>query len=50
MNFSYHHHNLFNPDQYPADLAFCSKVFDSSNTKTWVTRLSGRSCLGPAEV
>ena len=49
-DFHYHHHNLFNPDQYPEDLAWCSKVFDSSSTKAWVTQLSGRSCLGPAEV
>ncbi len=49
-DFSYHHHNLFNPDQYPADLTWCSKIFDSSSTKAWMTRLSGRSCLGPAEV
>jgi thioredoxin 1 len=49
-DFSYHHHNLFNPDEYPADLTWCSKLFDSSSTKTLVTRLSGRSCLGPAEV
>ncbi len=49
-DFHYHHHNLYNPDEYPADLAWCSKVFDSSSTKAWVTRLSGRSCLGPAEV
>jgi thioredoxin 1 len=49
-DFSYHHHNLFNPDQYPADLTWCSKIFDSSSTKAWVTRLSGRSSLGPAEV
>ena len=49
-HFHYHHHNLFQPDEYPADLTWCSKVFDSSSTKAWVTRLSGRSCLGPAEV
>ena len=49
-DFHYHHHNLFHSDEYPADLAWCSKVFDSSSTKEWVTRLSGRSCLGPAEV
>jgi thioredoxin 1 len=49
-DFHYHHHNLFNPGQYPADLTWCSKIFDSSSTKTWLTRLSGRSCLGPAEV
>lgn len=48
-HFHYHHHNLYYSDEYPADLAWCSKVFDSSSTKAWVTRLSGRSCLGPIE-
>ena len=37
-------------EEYPADLAWCSKIFGSSSTKAWVTRLSGRSCLGPAAV
>jgi len=49
-HFHYHHHNLYQPDEYPADFAWCSEVFDSSSTKAWVMRLSGRSCLGPAEV
>jgi len=49
-DFHYHHHNLYNADEYPADLAWCSRVFDSSSTRAWATRLSGRSCLGPAEV
>ena len=49
-DFHYHHHNLYHPEEYPADLAWCSKVFDSSSTKAWATRLSGRSCVGPAEV
>ncbi len=48
-NFHYHHHNLYHPEEYPADLAWCSKIFGSSRTKEWVTRLSGRSCVGPAQ-
>jgi len=48
-DFSYHHHNLYHPEEYPADLAWCSKVFASSSTKAWVTRLSGRSCPGPVQ-
>lgn len=48
-DFSYHHHNLYVPEEYPADLAWCSKIFSSSGTKSWVTRLSGRSCPGPAQ-
>ena len=30
------------PEEYPADLAWCSKVFTSSGTKAWATRLSGQ--------
>jgi len=48
-DFSYHHHNLYIPEEYPPDLAWCSKVFASSNTKAWATRLSGRSCTGPVQ-
>jgi thiol-disulfide isomerase/thioredoxin len=49
-HFAYHHHNLYESDAYPADLAWCAKIFGSSSTKAWATRLSGRSCAGPAEV
>jgi len=49
-DFHYHHHNLFHSEEYPADTAWCSKVFDSPSTKAWVAQLSGRSCPGPAEV
>jgi len=49
-DFHYHHHNLYDGPDFPADLAWCSKIFDSPSTKAWATRLSGRSCPGPAEV
>jgi thiol-disulfide isomerase/thioredoxin len=49
-HFHFHHHNLYESDEYPADLAWCSKILDSSSTKAWVTSLSGRSCPGPSEV
>ena len=45
-HFHYHHHNLY---ECPPDLAWCDKVFSSAATKAWVTRLSGRSCMGPTE-
>ena len=48
-DFHYHHHNLYHPEEYPADLAWCSKVFTSASTKDWVSRLSGRSCPGPTQ-
>jgi thioredoxin 1 len=48
--FCYNHHNLYHADQFPADVAWCSKVFDSSSSKAWAARLSGRSCPGPTEI
>lgn len=49
-DFHFHHHNLYNAEEYPEDVAWCSKLFDSPSTKAWVQRLSGRPCDGPAEV
>ena len=49
-HFHYHHHNVYELGEFPADLAWCSRIFDSSPTKQLITRLSGRSCQGPAEV
>ena len=48
--FSYYHHNVYHPAEFPEDLAWCSKVFDSSRSKAWATRLSGRTCLGPTSI
>jgi thioredoxin 1 len=48
--FSYYHHNVYHPEEFPADLAWCSKVFNSSKSKAWATRLSGRTCLGPTSI
>lgn len=49
QSFHFHHHNLYDPKEYPADLAWCASIFESPGTKAWVTRLSGRHCAGPAE-
>jgi thioredoxin 1 len=49
-HFHYHHHNLYELGEFPPDIAWCSRIFDSPGTKRWVTRLSARSCVGPAEV
>jgi hypothetical protein len=46
-HFHYHHHNLYLKSEYPQDLAWCDKIFDSTATKGWAARLSGRSCVGP---
>jgi thioredoxin 1 len=48
-DFHYHHHNLYHPEEYPSDLAWCSKIFGSASTRAWATRLSGRSCIGPVQ-
>jgi hypothetical protein len=48
-SFHYHHHNLYDPAEFPPDLAECSKVFHSPATKEWMARLSDRSCAGPTE-
>jgi 2-oxoglutarate-Fe(II)-dependent oxygenase superfamily protein len=48
-HFHFHHHNLYQKSEYPPDLAWCDKVFDSGATKAWATRLSGRPCIGPTE-
>jgi Rps23 Pro-64 3,4-dihydroxylase Tpa1-like proline 4-hydroxylase len=46
-HFHYHHHNLYRESEYPPDLTWCARVFDSVATKRWATQLSGRSCVGP---
>jgi Rps23 Pro-64 3,4-dihydroxylase Tpa1-like proline 4-hydroxylase len=48
--FSYNHHNLYHADEFPAAVAWCAKLFDSSRSKAWAVRLSGRSCPGPTEI
>jgi Rps23 Pro-64 3,4-dihydroxylase Tpa1-like proline 4-hydroxylase len=48
--FSYYHHNVYHPEEFPADLVWCSKIFNSSKSKAWATRLSGRRCLGPTSI
>lgn len=49
-DFHYHHHNLYRCEEYPQDMAWCAGLFDSPGTKAWVSRLSERDCVGPAEV
>src|SRR5262245_31599159 len=34
-HFHYHHHNLYQVSEYPPDLVWCDKVFDSAVTKAW---------------
>jgi thioredoxin 1 len=48
--FSYYHHNVYHPEEFPADLAWCSRVFNAQRSKLWATRLSGRTCLGPTSI
>ena len=46
-HFHYHHHNLYEEAEFPPDLMWCNRVFDSMPTKTWAAKLSGRQCVGP---
>jgi hypothetical protein len=46
-HFHFHHHNLYEEAEYPPDVVWCKRVFDSVPTKTWATQLSGRQCVGP---
>jgi thioredoxin 1 len=48
QHFHYHYRDLDSAN-YPADIAWCSQVFDSPKTKEWATRTSGRPCSGPTE-
>jgi len=45
-HFHYHHHNVYFESEYPPDIVWCDRVFDSASTKAWATRLSGRQCIG----
>jgi Rps23 Pro-64 3,4-dihydroxylase Tpa1-like proline 4-hydroxylase len=47
-DFHYHHHNLYDEREYPSDLRWCRQIFSSPGTKSLASRLSGRSCDGPA--
>src|SRR5262245_44840965 len=46
-DFHYHHHNLYDPRDWPADLALCKRVFDSPSSRHFAAALSGRGCHGP---
>jgi hypothetical protein len=48
-HFHYHHHNLYDPAEFPPEVAWCSRIFSSPRTKAWAGRLSGRQCGGPAQ-
>jgi hypothetical protein len=45
-HFHFHHHNLYDPQTFPPDLAWCRRIFESEPTKGFVHRLSGRDCSG----
>jgi Rps23 Pro-64 3,4-dihydroxylase Tpa1-like proline 4-hydroxylase len=48
--FAYQHHNLYHPEDFPDDLAACSRIFDAPASKAWATQLSGRQCVGPTSI
>jgi len=45
-DFYYHHHNLYDKRDYPDDLAWCERVFDSPASRAFASRASGRRCTG----
>jgi hypothetical protein len=45
-NFHYHHHNLYDKRDYPDDLVWCERVFDSPASRAFASRVSGRRCTG----
>jgi hypothetical protein len=45
-HFHFHHHNIYEKELYPPDLAFCNAVFASQPTKDLMQRLSHRDCSG----
>ena len=47
--FHYRHHNLYVKGDYPADLKWCERVFDSSASRDFAGQLSGRQCTGSTE-
>ena len=45
-HFHYHHHNLYDLEDFPEDLRWCRQVFDSPSTRQFAERISGRACPG----
>ena len=45
-HFHYHHHNIYDDNLFPADLAWCRDIFRSDPTKEFMGRLSQRDCAG----
>lgn len=45
-HFHYHHHNLYARADFPDDLKWCERIFDSPSSRDFAARLSGRACPG----
>ena len=45
-DFYYHHHNPYDRRDYPDDLVWCERVFDSPASRAFASRASGRRCMG----
>lgn len=45
-NFHYHHHNIYDDNLFPRELARCREIFASEATKNFVQKISQRDCMG----
>lgn len=44
--FTYHHHNVYDWEDYTPAMKETYAIFDHVETKKWMTDLSGRDCMG----
>jgi Rps23 Pro-64 3,4-dihydroxylase Tpa1-like proline 4-hydroxylase len=47
VNFSFHHHNIYDRESYPEALRRCESIFGSRATKQFISDKTGEDCLGP---
>lgn len=45
-NFHYHHHNIYDDNLFPRELARCREIFASETTKTFIQKVSQKDCMG----
>ncbi|MFS8084437.1 MAG: 2OG-Fe(II) oxygenase family protein [Acidobacteriota bacterium] len=45
-HFHYRHHNIYEDKLFPPDLLWCSEIFGSDSSRSFIQRLSQRDCEG----
>lgn len=45
-DFHFHHHNIYEPADFPPELTMCRAIFSAGPTKELITDLTGRDCSG----